>query len=72
MFELSEIFIVSIHLFYFGKKGLYLCGGDLATPGLAGEFQGGWLSANAVLGYTSDELKSLSKNLASDLKNVPQ
>jgi hypothetical protein len=32
------------------EQDLYLCGRDIATCGLAGDIQGGWIAANAILG----------------------
>lgn len=50
-------------------QNLYLTGRDLATAGLAGDLQGGWVAANAVLGYTLGELVA-SRNIVSDLANL--
>jgi hypothetical protein len=47
-------------------RDLYLTGRDLATSGVAADFQSGWATANAVLGYTAAELLG-GKNVASDL-----
>lgn len=46
--------------------GLYLGGKDISSSGLAGEIQGGWIAANAVLGYTVNDL-IISRNITSDL-----
>jgi hypothetical protein len=47
-------------------RDLFLTGRDLATTGLAADFQSGWLTANAVLGYTTAELLA-GRNVAMDL-----
>ena len=47
-------------------QGLYLCGKDVATFGLAGDIQGGWVCANAVLGYVASDL-ALGRNIVSDI-----
>jgi len=52
-------------------NGLYFCGRDLGTSGLAGEMQGGWVAANAVLGYTPKHLEA-RRSVISDLHNVGQ
>jgi hypothetical protein len=49
--------------------GLYFCGKDLATAGLAGEMQGGYVAACAVLGYSKDELVG-GRNVAVDIQNL--
>ena len=49
--------------------GLYFCGKDLATAGLAGEIQGGYVAACAVLGYSKDELVG-GRNVAVDIQNL--
>ena len=38
----------------------------MATFGLAGEIQGGWVCANAVLGYLSADL-AVGRNVVSDI-----
>jgi hypothetical protein len=50
-------------------QGLFLTGRDIATAGLMGDIQGGWASANAVLGYTGAELL-MGRNVIHDLENV--
>jgi hypothetical protein len=45
---------------------LYLTGRDLGSSGLAGDLQGGWVAANAVLGYTLSDLVA-NRNIVSDL-----
>lgn len=47
-------------------QGLFFCGRDLATAGLPGDVQGGYVAACAVLGYTKAELQQ-GRNVASDL-----
>ena len=48
-------------------KGLFLCGADMGLCGLAADMQGGWLAANAVLGY---ELKDSPFDLGEDTRDV--
>jgi len=48
-------------------KGLYLCGADVGLSGLAADVQGGWLAANAVLGY---DLKESFFDLGDDTRDV--
>ena len=50
-------------------KGLYLTGKDISTTGLAGDIQSGWITANAILGYSSVELLR-GRNVSDDLKTV--
>jgi len=50
-------------------SGLFFCGRDMGTSGLAGEIQGGWVAANAVLGYTDKHFKA-GRSIISDLQNV--
>ena len=49
--------------------GLYFCGKDIATSGLAGDIQGGYIAACAVLGYSRQDLIS-GKNIAVDIQNL--
>mmetsp|Transcript_5301 Transcript_5301/g.5448 ORF Transcript_5301/g.5448 Transcript_5301/m.5448 type:complete len:765 (+) Transcript_5301:48-2342(+) len=49
--------------------GLFLCGRDVSTSGLAGELQGGWVAANAVLGYGVNDLGS-GRDILMDLRTV--
>ena len=52
-------------------QGLYLCGPDIGLTGTASHIQGGWLAANAVLGYDlkddmwdlGDETRDLTRDL---------
>jgi hypothetical protein len=54
-------------------KGLFLCGRDVGLSGLAADLQGGWLAANAVLGYDlkdsvfdlSDETRDITRDIRS-------
>ena len=48
-------------------KGLFLCGRDIGTTGTAAEFQSGWATANAVLGYTPAYLLA-GRNIATELQ----
>lgn len=41
----------------------------MSTFGLSGDVQSGWVTANAVLGYTSADLLA-GRNVASDLSFV--
>jgi hypothetical protein len=50
-------------------SGLFFCGKDLSTAGLAGEIQGGYVAACAVLGYSKDELVG-GRNVAVDIQNL--
>ena len=50
-------------------QGLYLCGRDISTTGLAGDIQGGWMAANAVLGYDAKDLLG-GRNIATDLQKM--
>ena len=50
-------------------KGFFLCGRDFGTVGFAGDIQGGWVTANTVLGYTAQELRA-GRNIAQDLGNL--
>ena len=52
-------------------QGLFLCGRDIATNGTGGDIQGGWMAANAALGYTAADLMA-GHNIASDLQKVSQ
>eukprot|EP00981_Chlorochromonas_danica_P003978 scaffold753_cov164-Ochromonas_danica.AAC.8 len=48
---------------------LFLTGSDLAMSGLMGEFQSGWLTASAILGYTLEELEQ-GRNVTTDLQRL--
>jgi hypothetical protein len=50
-------------------RNLFLCGADLASPGLQGDFQAGYLGASAALGYSSGDML-IGRNLITDLHNV--
>jgi hypothetical protein len=50
-------------------KGLFFCGADIGTGGLAGEIQSGWIAANAALGYTIENLQA-NRNVVVDLQNI--
>ena len=50
-------------------QGLFLCGRDISTTGLAGDIQGGWMAANAVLGYEGKDLLG-GRNIATDLQKM--
>lgn len=50
-------------------QGLFFCGRDLGTSGLAGEIQGGYVAACAVLGYTKADLLA-GRNVAADIQNL--
>lgn len=52
-------------------QGLFICGRDIATNGTGGDIQGGWMAANAALGYTATDLMA-GHNIASDLQKVSQ
>jgi len=47
----------------------FLTGRDLATAGLAGDLQGGWVAANAILGYSLSDMLA-SRNVVSDLARL--
>lgn len=49
-------------------KGLYLCGRDVSTCGLAGDIQSAVTCAHAALGYTYKELLS-NRNIVADMTN---
>lgn len=49
--------------------GLFFCGKDLGTSGLAGEMQGAYVAACAVLGYSRLDL-ALGRNAAVDIQNL--
>ena len=51
-------------------QNFYLTGKDVGSVGLAGELQGGWAAANAVLGYSVTELTQHQRNVVADLRNV--
>jgi hypothetical protein len=51
--------------------GLFFCGRDMATSGLSGDVQGGYVAACAVLGYTKAELAT-GRNIATDIQNLSQ
>jgi hypothetical protein len=49
--------------------GLYVGGSDLTVgESFSGSIVGGWLAANAVMGYGSLDLLFLEKNITSDLE----
>ena len=50
-------------------KGLYFCGRDISTYGLAGEIQGSVVATHAVLGYSYKELLA-NKNIVTDMTNT--
>jgi len=50
-------------------KGLYFCGRDITTYGLAGEIQGGVVATHAVLGYSYKELLS-NRNIVTDMTHT--
>jgi hypothetical protein len=50
-------------------EGLYHCGRDLGTSGIAGDFQGAFVAVNSALGYDKADSVSM-RNVISDLKNV--
>jgi len=62
-------FVINSVSIYVTVQGLYLCGRDMSTFGLSGDVQSGWVTANAVLGYTSADLLA-GRNVASDLSFV--
>eukprot|EP01038_Epipyxis_sp_PR26KG_P005102 gene5102-7111_t len=50
-------------------ENFFLTGKDLSTIGLAGDIQGGWIGANAVLGYSMTDLSN-GRNIATDLTHI--
>ena len=48
-------------------KCLFLCGRDVGLSGLAADVQGGWLAANAVLGY---DLKDSAFDLSDETRDI--
>ena len=51
------------------SQNFFLTGRDLATAGLAGDLQGGWVAANAILGYSLSDMLA-SRNVVSDLAKL--
>jgi hypothetical protein len=51
------------------SQGLFLCGRDIATGGLGGDIQGGWMAANAILGYGLKDMAG-GRNIATDLQKL--
>jgi len=47
--------------------GLYVGGADLTVESFNGSMVGGWLAANAVMGYTWLDYLFLQKNITSDI-----
>ena len=50
-------------------EGLYMCGRDLGISGFAADIQGGFVAANAALGYNAQDYSD-AKNVISDLRSM--